>query len=128
MAHPLRHLRFWLTLGWGLVLAVVVLSLIPMAEQTGIRYLDKLEHASAYFAMTAWFCQIYPNRWRVGLAFFLLGGCIELLQGWLGFREMSLKDQIANSLGIALALLFSQLTSDLLARFEARLRRALASP
>jgi VanZ family protein len=127
MPFPLRHPRFWLSLGWGLVLAVVVLSLIPMAEQSGIRHLDKIEHALAYFAMTAWFCQIYPNRWRVGLAFFCLGGTIELLQGWLGFREMSLKDQIANSLGVLLGMYFSARASNVLTRIEAHLRRAPAS-
>lgn len=127
MAHALRHLRFWLVAGWGLVLTVVVLSLIPMAEQSGVRYLDKIEHALAYFAMTAWFCQIYPRHWRVALAFFCLGGMLELLQGWLGFREMSLKDQIANSFGVGLGVWFSLRAAGLLARVEARLRRALAA-
>jgi hypothetical protein len=67
MEHPSMTLRrIWLTIGFGLVLLVIVASLIPNPPNPAeFKGGDKLEHFAAYAFMMLWFAQIYTrNRVR----------------------------------------------------------------
>jgi len=113
-----RELRLgtlWLVLGLILVAAVLTLSLLPGADLPIQGFNDKLNHALGFFAMTAWFCGLYPRRrWiLVCGAMFALGLLIEVLQGWMAVgRTAELPDVAADIAGIAAALVISALGVD----------------
>jgi VanZ family protein len=99
----LRHPWFWLGLGWALIIAAVIVSLVPGQQlpQTGVS--DKVEHAAAYMLLTLWFTGVYPRSsyLRIGLGMFLLGVAIEIAQGAMPFgRQADLRDVVANTIGI----------------------------
>jgi VanZ family protein len=103
----LRHPWFWLGLGWALIIAAVIVSLLPgqSLPQTGVS--DKVEHTVAYMLLTLWFTGVYPRSsyFKIGLGMFLLGVAIEIAQGAMPFgREADIRDVVANSLGIALGI------------------------
>jgi len=109
----------WLAIGWSLVLLVTVLSLIPVQELPDVSYNDKVSHLLAYFSLMAWFGQIYGARLKPTLILIAMGGLIEVLQGWSGYRDMSALDMLANSAGVALGWVFCRLAPGLLARLDA---------
>ena len=99
----LRHPWFWLGLGWTFIAVAVVVSLVPGQKLPPTGVSDKLEHSVAYALLTLWFAGIYPRTayWRIGLSMFVLGVCIEVLQGLMPFgRQPDVRDVVANSLGI----------------------------
>lgn len=112
----LRWVNKWLLIGWLLVFAVVVLSLIPpISSDTvplfALPYGDKIAHCIAYFALMGWFAQIYHlpcQRIYFAIGFLLLGIFIEILQGLGGVREDDWRDVIANSSGVISAYLLSK--------------------
>jgi VanZ family protein len=95
------HLR-WLTAGWLMVVAVVLLSLTPNLP---LRVdVDKVEHAFAYLVLMSWFGGLSVRRahgW-VALGLFVLGAIIEVAQGWSGYRSADVRDLAADGVGIAL--------------------------
>lgn len=101
MTPTLAYRRLWLGLGGMLVLAIVWLSLAPPGNAPGAIN-DKLGHAIAYFALSAWFCQLYAHHAGIALAALGLGALLELLQGLSGYRDMSLADLLADAVGIGL--------------------------
>lgn len=121
------HHRAWVLLGWGMVVAVVVLSLIPLEVdlQEGR---DKVAHVIAYGSMTFWFAMLFRGWARqlgVALAFVAMGVAIEYLQRMTGYRTFDVADMIANGIGAALGWVLAQTparhaldwTERLLARF-----------
>ena len=103
---PLNFPRFWWGLAWLLVFAVVIGSLarLPEAPMPLPQGFDKYEHVFAYTLLSGYFGQLLADPWRhakAAAALFFLGGTLELLQGWSGYRSMDTMDLIANSLGIA---------------------------
>src|SRR5439155_21166076 len=58
-----RYRRTWLLLGWGMVAAVVVLSLIPLDVDLGGNR-DKLAHFAAYGGLSFWFGMLIEGRGR----------------------------------------------------------------
>lgn len=104
---PVLRLRpLWLAVGWALMVAVVVLSLLPQPPPTlpGWDW-DKANHATAYAVQMFWFAQLYPCgrgrlAWAVALAGLGLG--LEVLQGLGGARQYDLHDMLANLIGVAL--------------------------
>jgi VanZ family protein len=63
---------------------------------------DKLLHFIAYFGLAAMAAAAFKTRRPVILACFgliLLGGVLEIVQGFTG-RDMSVYDEIANTLGV----------------------------
>ncbi len=58
-----RHRRIWLLLGWGMVAAVVVLSLIPL-DVDFVENEDKLAHFVAYGGLAFWFGMLIEGRGR----------------------------------------------------------------
>jgi len=98
-----RYRRVWLLLGWGMVAAVVVLSLIPMDADLG-EGRDKLAHFAAYGSLTFWFVIMVRGRARqvgVAVAFTAMGVALEFLQGMTGYRDFEVADMLANAIGAA---------------------------
>lgn len=66
---------------------------------------DKFNHALAFFVLAMVLDQAYAQlkmMWGVALPLIVYGLFIEIVQGQLGYREMSLLDVGADSIGIAL--------------------------
>lgn len=107
--------RLWLTVGWAMVAAIVVLTLLPPSAGLELGERDKLAHLLAYGVLMFWFCQLYPGRqprilYAAGLA--AMGVVLEHIQGMLGYRTYDVFDMYANALGVVLgwsiALLFQR--------------------
>jgi VanZ family protein len=100
--------RLWIAVGWALVAAIVVLSLISLPPVgPDIPQGDKYRHVLGYFLLTAWFAQITATR-RILLAhalgFVVLGIVLEGLQSLNPERQVEGLDMLANALGVALGL------------------------
>ena len=106
---PLRYPYVWLSVGWLLVIGVVVGSLLPgpVIQEITPPLNDKVEHFSAYFALMIWFGGLYPRakHLRVASALLLLGIALDILQGTATrTRSFELLDIAADAIGIAVAL------------------------
>ena len=121
--NPLRFSKLWLTLGWILIVVLVVLSLLPKPPQPlHFRQTDKVAHLIAYMILMLWFANIYSQgsyRLTLGLVFFVMGVCLELLQGKSVHRTFSYADMLANGFGILLALYLARTRlASILMRFD----------
>ena len=95
-------------LGVLLLLATLYLCLRPTApEPPSLPNLDKLQHLTAWFVLTAWFGALIQRRhlaWVV-LGALALGGAIEVAQGAMDLgRTADLRDVLANAVGVAAGL------------------------
>jgi len=98
-----RYRRIWFLLGWGMVAAVVVLSLIPLEVDLAHNE-DKLAHFAAYGSLAFWFGVLIEGRGRqLGAALTLaaMGVVLEFLQGLTDYRTFEIADMIANAFGTA---------------------------
>lgn len=105
-SHPYKLVRLWYTLGAILLLAVMVVSLIPMPDDVSVS--DKTGHLFVYLVLSGWFSLLARDRGILGLSLLglvLYGMLIELLQGLTGYRSAEWGDVIANTLGCALGTL-----------------------
>jgi len=127
--HKFRYAKVWLTLGWLLVALVVFLSLWPKPPQPlEFEQSDKLYHVIVYMTLMLWFANIYPQRssqLQLSMGFFVMGVCLELLQGVTEYRTFSYTDMLANGIGILLAL---YLAKTRLATYLLRLDTWLTTP
>jgi VanZ family protein len=99
-----RHRRLWTILGWGLVGAVLVSSLIPLDVDLN-EGKDKVAHLVAYASLVFWFGMLYRGMLQqlaMLVAFSALGVVIEFVQGMTGWRSFELADMAANAIGAAL--------------------------
>jgi VanZ family protein len=101
-------------LSWSMLLAVVVLSLIPMSAFPSMTGLDKLVHGLAYGALTLSF--LLAGVWRPGrgegrypmaalaipLCAVVVGVIVELIQDVQSYRSMDAFDALADAVGAAL--------------------------
>ncbi len=103
---PLRFPWLWSVLGWGMVAAVCVGSLMPGEMMGDVRIGDKLLHGGAYFLLMVWFTGLYRRRWYVPIAvvLFAIGVAIEFIQGALQSRHYDPMDMVANGVGILVGL------------------------
>ena len=103
IAEP-RHRRVWLVLGWVMVVAVLVLSLIPLSVDLS-EGRDKVSHFVAYGSLMFWFGMLYPG-WRkqaaAALGFVAMGIAVEYLQRLTGYRSFDVADMVADAIGVAL--------------------------
>ena len=90
---------------WAALVFVTVMSLIPSPPPGPLLFpgLDKIEHGCAYagLAFLRYFCRPVRERRRSLLiiaALFLLGGGIEIVQGYTG-RSPELADLAADFIG-----------------------------
>ena len=106
--HKFKYAKLWLTLGWLLAAVIIFLSLWPKPPQPfEFEQSDKLSHVIAYMILMLWFANIYPRRssqLQLSLGFFVMGVCLEFLQGMTEYRTFAYADMLANGLGILLAL------------------------
>ncbi len=129
----LKFPSFWLIIGFVIVLAVIVASLMPHPPHAGhFRNSDKVGHFAAYVAMTFWFGLIYASnlvRLRIALALAVLGVALECLQRLSGFRTFEYADMAANAAGVLCALMLVQTPlSKVLVRAERSLLRFIKEP
>lgn len=107
----LKYLKFWLILGWGMVVLVAILSLIPSPQVLGpLTTSDILIHLLAYSTLMLWFGCIYLSGRKyllLGLILILIGVILELLQGMTSYRCFEYKDMIVNGFGVLLGWLLS---------------------
>jgi len=126
-----RYRRIWLLLGWGMVFAVFVLSLIPLDVDLG-EGRDKVAHFVAYGSMAFWFAMLFPGRARqLGwtLAFAAMGVGIEYLQRLTDYRTFDVADMVANGIGAALGFTLAQTPlRNALGWAEALLNRVIRRP
>jgi VanZ family protein len=105
---PLRYPKFWLMIGWLLLMIAVVASLLPSKQLHVLAdFNDKLEHSGIYALLTMWFTGIYPrSRYAlIAVSLFVLGLSIEWAQGAMQLGRVSdVTDVLANSAGIAAGL------------------------
>jgi hypothetical protein len=105
-ALPLRGL--WITVGWTLVGAIVVGSLVDVpVVGSELPQGDKLQHVLAYAIATAWFAQIAAGSRSLalhGLGLVLLGLALEGLQALAPGRHVEVADLLANAVGVGLGL------------------------
>jgi len=98
----------WRSGFWALVLAVGVLSLLPLAylpEQAATVW-DKAQHAIGFAVLAVLGLWAYPSRaWLVLPGLLLFGALIELAQAATGWRHGDWQDVLANAVGLALGAL-----------------------
>jgi VanZ family protein len=100
-----NHYRWWLTIGWLLITAVVTLSVISFAPPIPVKGGDKYEHLLAYATLMYWWGMLQPRqRWMWALVLPVLGIGLEFVQSQMPHRHMDWRDALANSLGVLLAL------------------------
>lgn len=103
----LQFSRLWQTIGWLLVIGLVIISLLPSPPQPPVVSWDKAQHGFAYAGLMLWFAQAFKARLR-WLGFLLgLGVVIEFLQSWTGYRHFDFGDMLANAVGVLSGLLLS---------------------
>ncbi len=103
----LKHAPVWWSIGIGLVLFVVYLSVVDLSlPQVSLRFSDKLNHLLAYGLLMGWFGQLV-KKWSHRLIIFAmlagLGMALEIVQGALPNRWFDWYDALANTLGILIA-------------------------
>jgi len=95
--------KLWVAAGWGIVAAIVWLSVTPAPPEIGLTEGDKLGHVLAYAVLMFWFCQLdAARRMRIAyaLAFIALGIALEFVQSALGYRSFEAWDMVADAAGV----------------------------
>jgi VanZ family protein len=122
----LHYRGLWLLIGYLLLGLIVYLSVTsqPVELDLDFPYQDKVMHMFAYFALMAWFVQIYhikKQRIYHAVAFILLGVVMEFIQSFDPARMAEFADMAANTAGVVSAALLSRY-----AGFRCLLQRAEA--
>lgn len=106
----LRHPRFWMLGGVGLIVLIAYICLMPGDDIPRVQISDKLVHLLMFLAPAFWFGSVMTRRHlvAVGIALLAYGSATELTQGWLGWgRQADWLDLGADAAGIALGLLLA---------------------
>ena len=108
---PLRFPMLWKALGWALVAAVVIGSLVPGEIVAAAHVSDKVMHAGAYGVLMVWFSGFYRHAVYPVIAIVLiaLGLTLDLLQLLTPTRTFDLNDVLMNSAGVVVGFLLSTL-------------------
>lgn len=121
----LRYFKLWLAIGYALMAFIIYMSLTsePVEIELDLPYQDKFFHALAYFSLMGWFAQIFhvqSQRVAFAIAFILMGAILEYMQSFDPARYYETEDMIANTLGVAIAVLMAKRTAFrlLLVKFE----------
>jgi VanZ family protein len=112
---------YWVSLGWALVLLVIVFSLMPSPPDSGVAQGDKIGHLLAYLGLMAWWGQLRARPGLLLILFLVMGAVLEGLQGLTPAREPSLQDMAANGAGALLGWLATRRWPHWLPALEARL-------
>jgi VanZ family protein len=108
---PLRFPKLWSAIGWLLIAAVIVGSLIPAPVVAAVAVSDKVMHAGTYFMLMVWFagfCRrgLYP---AIAVVLLALGLGLDLLQRLTETRSFEWYDIAMNSTGVIVGLVLSLL-------------------
>lgn len=108
---PLRFPKLWSVVGWLLVIAVIVGSLIPGAAVGAVGVNDKFMHAGAYFLLMVWFAGFCRRGFYLAIAVVLaaLGIGLDLLQILTETRSFDWYDVAMNCAGVAAGFVLSLL-------------------
>lgn len=116
--------QVWLCGAWAQFLfltgVATYLSLVPDPGESFQSFSDKSLHALCWFVLL---CSLYfatrkkTLPWYLALALLAYSGVIEVLQGLMPPRQMSLADLLANGAGIVAALLLIRLVAPLYQRW-----------
>jgi VanZ family protein len=108
---PLRLAWLWSALGWALVAAVVIGSLVPGEVVAAAHVSDKIMHAGAYGTLMVWFSGFYRRAAYPAIAVVLiaLGLALDLLQMLTPTRVFDLYDVLMNSAGVVVGLILALL-------------------
>ena len=111
-----RYHKLWLAMGYLLVAVVIYLSVTstPPLPDIEVPYFDKIGHLLAYFAMMAWFAQLYhvkKQRIIYALSFIFLGVVMEFVQSFDTARMAEFADMVANTLGVFIAVLITRVSA-----------------
>ena len=90
---------------WFALVALVMLSLLPLTMKVSLGYQDKVQHGVAYAALYFLSIRAYSPRWSLWLlaAFFVLFGiAIEFAQSWTEHRQTDVLDMLANTSGVVM--------------------------
>ena len=96
--------RAWWIVGYGLVAAIICLSLMRDAPLLPNDTGGHMSHMLAYAVVMAWFAQIElsrPERARRALMLAALAIGLEFLQGLTSYRHFDVRDMVAGILGVA---------------------------
>jgi VanZ family protein len=109
--------KYLVAIGWLLVTAVVVLSLINInAAMPDIKNGDKIGHFIAYFSLMTWFAWLYPKPWVrnvYAVGFIVMGGLMEVLQSFTPYRTADIEDFHVNTIGVIVGFVFSVFASQI---------------
>ena len=110
---PLRYPTLWSLLGWLLVAAVIVGSLIPgpALEAVDVDINDKVMHAGAYCVLMVWFAGFYTRTVYplIAAVLLMLGVGLDLLQRLTETRTFDWYDIAMNCAGVIVGLALSLL-------------------
>lgn len=109
-ARALRRAGVWHAVGWGLVVALVVLCVVPEPpDPVGVRGADKLYHVLGYAGLAGWWVQLYrrPQVWRWLSGLLVLGVALEGVQALLPWRSAEALDAVANAVGVGVGALLA---------------------
>lgn len=98
-----RKLLIILFIAYTILIGYLCLS--PPGDGAGFQIWDKAAHALAYTGFALLCCLTAGNGRQLAILIalcFLFGIIIELLQGLTSYRQASLNDQLANSIGLLL--------------------------
>lgn len=116
----------WTALGWGFILLVVYLSLMPPPRSVDPKAFD-IGHLLAYGWLMTWFAQIHrptATRLAIGVALCALGVALEFAQRMTGYRTFDYADMAMNTLGVTIGLLIARTPlQNVLREFERRIVR-----
>jgi len=124
MRRELKYFRWWLALGWLIVIAVIFLSLLSKVPiNISLQFSDKIGHFIAYAVLMGWFVQLFQSRGVLMLHAALLVGMgigLEFAQEYRS-RHFEYADMVANTIGVlfGLSMLLTPMRT-LLLRFEGR--------
>lgn len=120
----LKYHKYWLVIGWSLIVLAWYLSLMPKPPEP-FKLWDKLNHFIAYAGLMGWFGQLYKsnlNRIMIAVGFIVMGVAIEFFQGMGPNRMFEYNDMLANTVGVAIAVVIIYLKGDgVLYWFEQRI-------
>jgi VanZ family protein len=98
-----RYRKLWLTLGFAMVLAILLLSLLPGKSLPNVPTGDKINHFIAYSSLMLWFSQLFPGRrLQIAIACVAFGAVIEILQPIVSDRYFEGWDNVANAIGVSI--------------------------
>jgi hypothetical protein len=102
---PLQHLQINLfrVFFFTLLIAVLVLSILPIRHFIGFEINDKVAHFAAFYVFALLLDFSFPDcrfDWRKALPLLLYGLLIEIIQLNLAYRHFSLFDLLADAVGL----------------------------